>query len=132
MHKLDESLGFPRVYKVNEADVWSGDLAAVLTEARKVQQPFVYCGTLKDIDFTSRILWELEDDLRNFVKDFIIKVQTMSNLPTLSVFGTVSDVVDDLFGVLEQKLEASGTFALLPHYEISDEGKMDLGDFPPM
>lgn len=132
MHKLDEALGFPRVYKVDKSDLWSGDLAAVLTEARKVNQPFVYCGTLKDIDLTSRILRELEDDLRNFVKDFIIKLQTMSNLPTLSVFGTVSDVVDDLFGVLEQKLEASGTFASFPRYEISDEGKMDLGDFPPI
>ena len=33
----------------------------------------------------------------------------MSNLPTLSVFGTVSDVVDDLFVVCWNELEASGT-----------------------
>lgn len=132
MHKLDEALGFPRVYKVNEVDLWSGDLAAVLTEARKVHQPFLYCGTLKDIDLTSRILRELEDDLRNFVEGFIIKIQTTANLPTLPVFDKVSDVVDDLFGMIEQKLEASRTFELLPRYEVLDVGKLDLGDFPPL
>ena len=30
MHKLDESLGFPRVYGLTKPDLWSGDLAAVL------------------------------------------------------------------------------------------------------
>lgn len=56
----------------------------------------------------------------------------MSNLPTLPVFDKVSDVVDDLFGMIEQKLEASRTFELLPRYEVLDVGKLDLGDFPPL
>ena len=43
-------------------------------------------------------------------KDFIIKVQTMSTHPPLSVFGTVSMWLMIL--LLEQKLEASGTFCI--------------------
>ena len=49
MHKLDESLGFC-VYKVDKADPEGGDLAAVLAEARKVDQP-ILAGTLKDHRF---------------------------------------------------------------------------------
>ena len=81
------------------------------------------------MDFTSRIL--RIGMIYVILWDFIIKVQTMSNLPTLSVFGTVSDVVDDLFGVLERNWKQAELCITSALWDIGWD-KMDLGDFPPM
>ena len=70
------------------------------------------------------------DNLRNFI-GLIIKVQTMSNLPTLSVALARCRMWLMIFLSVLERVEASGT---LHHFTLWDIGwmKMDLGDFPPI